>query len=140
MISAVSHIYFSDFLGFLSFVKNQVASKIDSGISQAVRDANKISMTKNIFKDGRIETAVTAEKNSFRRNTIDISPDCGCFKHQPCDFGVEKENIAENSLICLNRGYESYKDNKKVYYGDFFINGQVNKGLNPPEDLSTSEI
>ena len=72
MISAVSHIYFSDFLGFLSLVKNQVASKIDSGISQAVRDANKISMTKNIFKDGSIEIAVTAEKIVSREILLTI--------------------------------------------------------------------
>lgn len=38
-----------------------VPTQIDSGISQAVSDTNKISMTKNMFGDGRIETAVTAE-------------------------------------------------------------------------------
>ena len=73
MISVVSHIHFSDhFFGFLSLVNDQVATKINNGIFQVVRDANKISMTKNIFGDGRIETAVTAEKNSFKRNTIDV--------------------------------------------------------------------
>ena len=62
------------------------------------------------------------------------------FKHQPCDFEVEKENIPENSLIYLNQGYQSHKDNKKVYYGDFFIIGQGSKGLNPPEDISTHDF
>ena len=41
-------------------------TQIDSGISEALRDATKISMTKNIFEDGRIETAVTAKKVVLR--------------------------------------------------------------------------
>ena len=73
MISVVSHTHFSDhLLGFLSLVNNQVAIKTNSGISQAGRDANKISMTKNIFENGPIETAVTAKKNSFKNNTVDV--------------------------------------------------------------------
>ena len=52
------------------------STEIDSGISQAIRDSNKISMTKNICSDG-VETAITAEKTSFKRNTIDVWPDYG---------------------------------------------------------------
>ena len=115
-------------------------TEIDSSISRAVKDSNKISMVKNIFTNGRTETAVTAEKNSFKRNTTDVWANYGFFKHQPCNFGVEKENLPENSLIYLNQGYQSYKDNKKFYYGDFFILGQVNEVLNPLEDLSTYEL
>ena len=98
-------------------------TQIDSGISEALRDATKISMTKNIFEDGRIETAVTAKKSGFKRNTTDVWPNYSFFNKQLCDFGVEKENLPENSLIYLNQGYQLYKDNKKVYYGDFFIIG-----------------
>ena len=108
------------FFGYFFIVGMNTPTQIDSVISQAVRDANKISMTKNIFEDGRIETAVTAEKSGFKRNTTDVWPNCGFFKQQPCDFGAEKENLLENSLIYLNQGYQSYKDNKKVYHGDFF--------------------
>ena len=38
------------------------STEIDSGISQAVRNSDKISMTKYIFGDIRVETTVTAEK------------------------------------------------------------------------------
>ena len=72
VISVLSHIHICDnCLGFLSLVNDQVATRIDSNISQLVGDANKILMCKNTFGDGRIET-VTTEKNSFRRNTVDI--------------------------------------------------------------------
>ena len=57
-----------------------MSTQIDSGITQAVRDANKISITKNIFGENRIETTVTAEKTSFKRNTFDVWPKYGYFK------------------------------------------------------------
>ena len=53
---------------------------------------------------------------------------------------VDKENLAENSVIYLNQGYQSYKDNKKVYYGDYFLVGQVNECLNLSEDLENYEL
>lgn len=97
-------------------------------------------MTKYIFGDIRVETTVTAEKTSFKRNTTDFWKDFGYFKQQPCDYLVDKENLAENSIIYLNQGYQSYKDNKKVHYGDYFLVGQVNEYLNLPEDLKNYEL
>ena len=90
----------------------KASTEIDSSISRAVKDSNKIFMVINIFGDGRIETV---EKSSFKRNTTDVWWNYGFFKHQPCNFGVEKENISENSLIHLNQGNELQKDNEKVY-------------------------
>ena len=48
---------------------------------------------------------------------------------------MEKENYPENSKIYLNQGYLTVKDNKKIYYEDFYILGQVNECINPPEDI-----
>ena len=97
-------------------------------------------MSKNNFGDNKVETTVTAEKTSFKRNAVDIWPNYGCFKQQPCDYGVEKENMPENSIIYVNQGDHSYKDNKKVYFADCFLIGHVNECLNPPENLETYEF
>ena len=122
------------FLGlFLSIYSN-------SGISQAIRDANKVSMSKNIFVNNRVETTITAEKTSFKRNAVDVWPNYGDFKQQACDYGVDKENMPENSIIYMNQRYQSWKDNKKIYYADYFLIGQVNECLNPPENLETYEF
>ena len=56
------------------------STEIGSGISQAIRESNKISMTKNIFSDNRVATEITAERTSFKRDTAE----------QPCEFGIEK--------------------------------------------------
>ena len=71
-------------LGYFFIVGVNSPTEIDSSISRAVKDANKISRVKNIFADGRIERI-------------------------------------ENFLIYLIQGYQSYKDNKKVSYGEFFL-------------------
>ena len=73
--------YFS--LGYFFIVGVNSPTEIDSSISRAVKDANKISRVKNIFADGRIKRI-------------------------------------ENFLIYLIQGYQSYKDNKKGSYGEFF--------------------
>ena len=73
LVSLVRFLVLSLIFFFGVFLGNQHAqTQIDSGISRAVRDANKISMTKNIFGDNRIETTVTAEKTSFNRNIVDV--------------------------------------------------------------------
>ena len=81
-------------------------------------------MTKNVF-DGRVET--TREGDLFQMQRIKF----GFFKHQVCDFSVEKANMPEMTIFYVNQAYESYKDNKKVYYCDFYILGQVTPCLNP---------
>ena len=110
--------------------------QVDSRISQAVRDANKISMIKNAFGD----TTLTAEKSSFKRNTTNLWPEFGFFKQQPCDYGMGKENQPESTVFYINQAYHSYKDNKKVYYADFFIIGQIKYCLSPPENIESYEF
>ena len=77
-------------------------------------------MTKTIFSDNRVETAIIAEKNSFKRNTVDVWANYGYFKQQPYDFSVEKGNLPGNSIYYVNQGYQSVKDNKKYIMLIFF--------------------
>ena len=78
-------------------------------------------MSKNIFSDNRVETTITAEKSSFKRNTVDVWPDYRYFKQQPCDFGFDKENFPKNSIFYLDQGYQSFKDNKKNLLWQLFF-------------------
>ena len=50
------------------------STPIYSGISQAIRDSNKICMSKNIFSDNRAETIVTAEKLVLREIPLTHGP------------------------------------------------------------------
>lgn len=86
-----------------SFLGNEQASiQIDNGISQAIRSANKISMSKNVFGN-RIKTIVTGEKNSFKRNTVDVGRKYGYFKQQICGYGVVRTTCQKTASSIQNK-------------------------------------
>ena len=94
-----------------------------SSILHAVRNSNKISITKNIFK-GDAERTLTVDKfTSFKQNTTHVWKNYGYFKQQPCDFSIEKGNLPENTTIHINQVYQSYKDNKKSIQCRLFLIG-----------------
>ena len=68
----------------------------------------------------------------FKRNSTDLWSKEGFFRSQDCDFSLEKGNVPKMTIFYLNQAYLSYKDNKKVYYTDVYIIGQVVSLLNPP--------
>ena len=69
-------------------VNGSCNTQIDSGITQAIQNSSKISLSKNIFSDNRIETTVSAEKNRFKRNTTDVWLRYGFFKQNKKTFSV----------------------------------------------------
>lgn len=72
--------YWSNILFWVFVSENQSAfTQIDNGISQAIKNSNKISMTKNFLGGDRVETTVTAEKSSFKRNIENVWPHYGYF-------------------------------------------------------------
>ena len=76
----------------------------------------------------------------FKRNSADLWSKEGFFRSQDCDFSLEKGNVPKMTIFYLNQAYLSYKDNKKVYYTDVYIIGQVVSLLNPPEDLKNYQL
>ena len=83
-------IFFSGILG-----KHSGSGEIDTGISSAVKDSTKLSMTKNVY-DRRVETTITAKKEAcFKRNTTDMRKKYGFFKQQACDFSIENSDMTE---------------------------------------------
>ena len=48
--------------------------------------------------------------------------------------------MPENTLFYENQGYQSYKDNKKVYYNDVFIIAQIMPLAHQPKDIESYEL
>ena len=55
------------------------------------------------------------------------------------DYNMEKVNFPENSLIYINQAYLTVQKNKKIYYCDFLILGQIIEASNPPVNIGTYE-
>ena len=48
--------------------------------------------------------------------------------------------MPEMLVFYINQGYQSFKDNKRVYYANYYILGQVNECMNPPENLKEYQL
>ena len=84
-------------------------------------------MTKTIaLPEQNIKTTIVAtiSENGSGKNTTCVWSEYGYFKPQLCDFHLDKENYPENSILYINQGYLTIKDNKKLYYADYYNPGQ----------------
>ena len=126
---------------FIDFGKEKLFSlrpstSIDNSVSQVIKSSGTIY--KNlVFPDKSIEITITATEfeNGNGKNTCCVWPEHGYFKQQPCDFGMDKENFPENSIIYINQGYLTVKDNRKLNFAAYYLIGQINVCANPPEDI-----
>ena len=92
-------------------------------------------MTKVLEQNGRTEITISTEKEQGKRKSTALFKNNGFFSSQVCDFSLEKTNLPENTILYLNQCYLSHKDNKKIYYTDIFIIGQITPLMNQPENL-----
>ena len=95
-----------------------------------------------LFFDQTIETTLVGTKfeNGNKKNATNIWSEHGYFKQQTCDFGLDKENFPESSLIYLNKGYLTIKDNRTVFYADHYLIGQTNECANLSENIVSSFV
>ena len=118
-------------------------SSVVNSVSEAIRKSDRISLTKNfaLTKKKNIETTIVASKfddngQSQVTNCTRIWPEYGYFKQQPCDFHMDKDNFPENSILYINQGHLSVKDNKRMFYADCYLLGQVIEAINSLERSS----
>ena len=48
--------------------------------------------------------------------------------------------MPENSVFYINQAYQSWKDDKKVYYIDVFVLAQIMPLAHQPKDVETYEL
>ena len=61
----------------------------------------------------------------------------GYFSNQKSYYNMEKVDYPENTIYYLNQSYLTVKKNKKIYYGNFYILGQIIEVSNPTENIDT---
>ena len=64
----------------------------------------------------------------------------GFFDARKSENSLEKVNFPKNTLIYLNQSYLTVKENKKIFYRNYFITGQISESSNPPEDVSSHTL
>ena len=122
---------------------NKSKDATDSSIGTAIQNSNGISI-KKIFESGNNRTEMSLSTDSppeeKKPKSVLMWKNNGFFTDECCDFSMEKVNMSENTLFYVNQGYQSYKDNKKVYYNDDFIIAQIMLLAHQPKDIESYEI
>ena len=113
------------------------STSVDSGISDSIRNASKVTMTNVIENDnGKAQMSITVERDQEKRSITNLWKNYGYFGPQVCDISIEKVNLPENTIFYINQGYFcGVKDNKKIYYCDVFILEQMTPLLDQPKTI-----
>ena len=121
---------------------NNSALNIDPSIGSAIRNSAGLSMKKVIEnREDRTEVSFSTLKGDEKvKRSIQLWEDFGYFRTESCNFSIEKANLPENTVFYINQGYQSFKDNKKVYYNDVYIIAQIMPLSQQPKNIENYEL
>ena len=117
-------------------------TNIDSSIGCAIQNSMGLSMTK-IIESGNDRMEMTLSTNAAEENPvkcIHMWKNHGFLGTESWGFSIEKANMPENTVYYVNQGYQSYKDNKKVYYNDVYIVTQIMLLAVQPKDIESYQL
>ena len=61
----------------------------------------------------------------------------GYFDARKSDYSIEKVNFPKNTLLYVNQVYLTVKKNRKIFYCDYYVLGQIVQSSNTPQDISS---
>ena len=99
-------------------------------------------MTKNI-ESGNDRTEMTLSTSTAEEKLIkciNMWKNDGFLGTESCYFSIEKANMPENTVYYVNQGYQSYKDNKKIYFNDLYIIAQIMPLAMQPKDIESYQL
>ena len=112
-----------------------------------IKNANLLTLIKKTTDNNKNYTTKLVTENF---NKDDLSPQelsgervwkqAGFFGEIRTDYNMEKVNFPENALIYINQAYLTIYKNKKIFYANYFILGQIIEASNPPKDIKNYEL
>ena len=115
-------------------------------VSSGFKKANLVLMTRDATENDRnvsTKTVAATFENYF--GSAEVSSEkvwekFGFFDARKSENSLKKVNFPKNTLIYLNQSYLTVKENKKIFYCDYFITGQLSESSNPPQDVSSHTL
>ena len=124
---------------YLENISFPTSRGIDFSIGKALQNSSGINLTK-ITENAGARTEMSLSTSPLEKpKSVSMWKDFGFFGREICEFNIEKVNMPENTLFYVNQGYQSYKDNKKVYY-NIFITAQIMPLAHQPKDIENYEL
>ena len=127
---------------YIDHLPRSNAFSVDSSIGSAIRNSAGLSMKKVTENgDDRTELSVSTVNNSEeKKKNVFLWKMFGYFGSESCSFSIEKANLPENTIFYVNQGYQSFKDNKKIFYQDVFIVAQIMPLAHQPKDIERYDL
>ena len=124
------------------FYLGSSTTAIDHSVSNVLNKANVISLRKSFVENNKnIETQLIASKFSDENGAVvsgrGLWPKCSHFSEQTNICNLVKANMPENCIIYINQPYMAVKNNKKMFYCDYQIIGQVIEAVNPSDNIES---
>ena len=63
----------------------------------------------------------------------------GYFGRLCADCKLEKVNFTENDFFYINQAYLTVQKPRKIFYGEYFLLGQIHESSNPPSNIKSYE-
>ena len=81
------------------------STSVDSGISDSIRNASKVTMTNVIENNnGKAQMSMTVDRDQEKRSITNLWKNYGYFSPQVCDISIEKVNLPENTIFLYKSG------------------------------------
>ena len=103
-------------------------------MTEATTDNDKNVSTKSVT--AMFENELGSEEVSGER----VCKSFGYFDAKKSDFYMEKINLTENTWLYVNQAFLTVKKNKKIFYCDYFVLGQIVEASKTPQNSSSYSL
>ena len=119
--------------------------RVDFAASSVIKKANVLTLTKEITSGSSNMVTKLVAENKFDAEPYETAGEriwqySGYFGDVKTDYIMEKVNFPENTLFYINQGYLTVQKSKKIFYGDYFLLGQIIEAMDPLNDIKNYEL
>ena len=128
-----------DYYNYMDKRRNQ--EQIETATASRIKNAIVVTLSKK-GAGSNFFTMLVAENKDDNISEISGEPiwnKFGYFGQLRTDFNLEKVNFTENGLFYINQAFLTVQKSKKIFYGEYFLLGQIHESSNLPSNIESYE-
>ena len=124
---------------YYTHMNNVTGQAIDSATASHIKQASTITLSKQVAGSSQ-NFSTTVESRNGDVSEIAGEPvwkKYGYFSQLRADYNLEKVNFPENDLFYINQAYLTVIKSKKIFYGEYFLLGQIHESAYLPSNIQS---
>ena len=126
---------------YYSYMDKTTGRGIDLAPANRINQASVITLTKQSAGSNQtFSTTLVAESKNGDVSEIAGEPvwkKSAYFGQLRTDYNLEKANFPENAFSYINQAYLTVQKSKKIFYGKYFLLGQIHESANLPSNIQS---